>query len=204
MSLPFDEIPFDDDVSWHEDEQGDEEEDVSPEIVISRIETLVFGIVRQLDEGKVPVLEGNGITKDFGQWNQCRSFTNIVLVLSYCHILLLANRTTTTREVFYFYVTHFRSHKVSANVSNNRTNTISASVTSLTLIFLFHKFFRLPTGMLCRHMGCCRALGGPSSCLGIACVAAGMVDRRLAISARRIVCHGWTIHAVHSGCHHWE
>jgi len=42
---------------------------------------------------------------------QCRMFSSILLVLSYCHSLLLAQRTTTTREVYYFYVTHFRSQK---------------------------------------------------------------------------------------------
>lgn len=97
----------DDDLSLHE-----QEEDVTREVVIARIENLITELVDQLDDEKLPVLEGNGITKNFGQWNQCRSFTNIVLVLSYCQALLLANRTTTTREVYYFYVTHFRSHKV--------------------------------------------------------------------------------------------
>ncbi|GAX26750.1 hypothetical protein FisN_2Hh300 [Fistulifera solaris] len=102
-----------DDASLNDNHEEELEEDVTPETVISRIESLIHDIVNQLDENRLPALEGNGIAKAFGQWNQCRSFTNIVLVLSYCHALLLANRTTTTREVYYFYVTHFRSHKVS-------------------------------------------------------------------------------------------
>lgn len=92
-------------------------EDVTPEIVIERIENMIFAIVDQIDNEKLPSLDGrNSKTKSFAQWNQCRSFTNIVLVLSYCQALLLANRTTTTREVYYFYVTHFRSHKVTVTL----------------------------------------------------------------------------------------
>jgi len=33
------------------------------------------------------------------------------MVLSYCHSLLLSNRSTTTREVYYFFVTHFRNQR---------------------------------------------------------------------------------------------
>lgn len=40
---------------------------------------------------------------------QCRTFTSICLVLSFIHQLLLSMRTTTTREVYYVFVTHFRS-----------------------------------------------------------------------------------------------
>lgn len=50
------------------------------------------------------------ITKRFNLM-QCRSFTGIILVLSYVYTLLQSHRTTTTREVYYFYVTHFRSQK---------------------------------------------------------------------------------------------
>ena len=106
-------VVHDDELSLNENNEQELEEDVTSETVIVRIESMLQEIVNQLDDDRLPVLEGNGITKAFGQWNQCRSFTNIVLVLSYCHALLLANRTTTTREVYYFYVTHFRSHKVS-------------------------------------------------------------------------------------------
>jgi meiotic recombination protein SPO11 len=42
---------------------------------------------------------------------QGRNFTNILLVMSFCHQLLLSQRATTTREVYYHYVTHFRSQK---------------------------------------------------------------------------------------------
>jgi meiotic recombination protein SPO11 len=40
---------------------------------------------------------------------QCRSYTSLILVLSYCHQLLLSKRTTTLREVYYAFVTHFRN-----------------------------------------------------------------------------------------------
>ena len=42
---------------------------------------------------------------------QCRTFTSICLVLSFIHQLLLSMRTTTTREVYYVFVTHFRSQR---------------------------------------------------------------------------------------------
>jgi meiotic recombination protein SPO11 len=94
----------------------------SREDVIGRIEFLVASVVQQLDEGKVPVLTSLPsypdmeydedrppmVTKTFAG-HQGRSVTNILLVLSFCHELLLAQRTTTTREVYYHYVTHFRS-----------------------------------------------------------------------------------------------
>ena len=33
------------------------------------------------------------------------------MVLSFCHELLLDNKTTTTREVYYYFVTHFRNQR---------------------------------------------------------------------------------------------
>ena len=53
----------------------------------------------------------NGKRFVFHNLQQCRVFSSVLLVLSFCHSLLLARRTTTTREVYYFYVTHFRSQK---------------------------------------------------------------------------------------------
>jgi len=51
------------------------------------------------------------LAKSLLKHNQDRSYTSILLVLSFCHNLLLSRRTTTTREVYYYYVTHFRSQK---------------------------------------------------------------------------------------------
>ncbi|KAL7576032.1 hypothetical protein ACA910_000819 [Epithemia clementina (nom. ined.)] len=50
------------------------------------------------------------LTKEFNL-QQSRSMTSIVMVLSYCHNLLLQGKTTTIRELYYFYVTHFRNQK---------------------------------------------------------------------------------------------
>lgn len=49
--------------------------------------------------------------KSFFHLSHCRSLTSILLVASFCQNLLLANRTTTTREVYYFHVTHFFHQK---------------------------------------------------------------------------------------------
>lgn len=49
--------------------------------------------------------------KQFDNMARQRVFTSVVLIMSFIHGLLLSNRTTTTREVYYVYVTHFRSQK---------------------------------------------------------------------------------------------
>jgi len=57
--------------------------------------------------------------KRFDSMNQCRSYTSVWLVLSFCHSLLSSGskrgrgglKTTTVREVYYHYVTHFRSQR---------------------------------------------------------------------------------------------
>ena len=43
--------------------------------------------------------------------HQCRSYTNLILVLSFVQNLLRSGRTSTTREAYYHYVTHFRSQR---------------------------------------------------------------------------------------------
>ena len=103
------------------------------EQVLHRIEHLVCSIVQALDEERLPVLETfcpkndrrnidsdddddsvdqatgtRTIRKDFSL-QQARSLTSIVLVLDYCYQLLLQHKTTTVREVYYAYVTHFRN-----------------------------------------------------------------------------------------------
>ena len=94
-----------------------EENYATSDLVISRIEQLAADIIAMLDEESLPILETyqstcstKNVTKRFNM-SQCRSFASILLVLSFCHSLLQAGRTTTTREVYYFYVTHFRSQK---------------------------------------------------------------------------------------------
>jgi len=43
--------------------------------------------------------------------HQCRSYTSVLLVLSFVQGLLRSRRTSTTREVYYHFVTHFRSQR---------------------------------------------------------------------------------------------
>ena len=50
-------------------------------------------------------------TRTLTNLGQCRHFASITLILSFVHSLLLQGRTTSTREVYYFYVTHFRSQR---------------------------------------------------------------------------------------------
>ena len=104
----------------------EQQEEITAETVLSRIESLAVSIVDALDQNCMPVLEqyrrpfsiqamtasSKTLTKHFNM-HQCRSFTSILLVVAYCHSLLQSRprRTTTTREVYYFYVTHFRSQR---------------------------------------------------------------------------------------------
>eukprot|EP00547_Thalassionema_nitzschioides_P002914 CAMPEP_0194199334 /NCGR_PEP_ID=MMETSP0156-20130528/395_1 /TAXON_ID=33649 /ORGANISM="Thalassionema nitzschioides, Strain L26-B" /LENGTH=349 /DNA_ID=CAMNT_0038924219 /DNA_START=108 /DNA_END=1157 /DNA_ORIENTATION=- len=82
------------------------------EKVIDRIEGVAAGIIKALDREEVPLLssESKNTEKCF-TLSQSRSFTSALMVLSYCHSLLLSNRSTTTREVYYFFVTHFRNQR---------------------------------------------------------------------------------------------
>jgi len=50
-------------------------------------------------------------TRTLTNLSTCRSFASLTLILCFVHSLLLQGRTTSTREVFYFFVTHFRSQK---------------------------------------------------------------------------------------------
>jgi meiotic recombination protein SPO11 len=92
---------------------------IDTEEVLERIEHTVMIIVKALDEYQIPEIVPFvplPIKKKF-TLQQSRSFTSMVLVLAYCHSLLSESasqgvlRTTTTREVYYFYVTHFRSQR---------------------------------------------------------------------------------------------
>jgi meiotic recombination protein SPO11 len=101
-------------------EYGVEEDPIiDTEEVLERIEHTVMIILKALDEGQVPEMVpfiSLPAKKKF-TLQQSRSFTSMVLVMAYCHALLSESmsqgvlRTTTTREVYYFYVTHFRSQR---------------------------------------------------------------------------------------------
>jgi DNA topoisomerase VI subunit A len=83
-------------------------EEASSETVIERIEELMIrAVMDPLDEEECePPRIGH---KTFFHATHCRHLTSIVLVASFCHDLLQSHRTTTTREVYYYYVTHFRN-----------------------------------------------------------------------------------------------
>jgi meiotic recombination protein SPO11 len=121
---PLDLAPASDEASSDSEDDGDDSEMLSPTEVINRIESLIECIVEALDEQKLPELSTYSSRRHrrsssskktkrivFHNLQQSRTFANVLLVLSFCHTLLLAQRTTTTREVYYFYVTHFRSQK---------------------------------------------------------------------------------------------
>ncbi|KAL9180706.1 hypothetical protein ACHAXT_011159 [Thalassiosira profunda] len=71
--------------------------------------------------------------RSFGNIAQCRSFASICMVLSFVHGLLLSNRTTTTREVFYVFVTHFRNQKECDGVILDVAKVLGVSRRSLGL-----------------------------------------------------------------------
>jgi hypothetical protein len=106
--------------------------------IISRIESLVMGTLTGLSSlnGQRPRLprlsyhnlSGQPTTKDLANTSQSRSVCNIFLILQLVHGLLLhgsketnrtaqskglyAHRSTiTTRQIYYYYVTHFKSKK---------------------------------------------------------------------------------------------
>ena len=59
------------------------------------------------DDPNLPSIETDHRNLYFYNLQHCRSYTSIVLVASFCHRLLVAQKTATTREVYYYYVTHF-------------------------------------------------------------------------------------------------
>jgi hypothetical protein len=85
---------------------------MTSEEVINRIEDAVASIIEMMDEQLLPSIRSSEekCLKRF-TLAQSRSFTSILMVLSYCHSLLGHKRSTTTREVYYFFVTHFRNQR---------------------------------------------------------------------------------------------
>ena len=84
-------------------------QDVSRELVIERIEDIILtqSILEPLDERMAPAVKHPH--KTFLHNRHCRSLTSMFLVADFCHELLIGNRTTTIREVYYHFVTHFRN-----------------------------------------------------------------------------------------------
>jgi meiotic recombination protein SPO11 len=57
------------------------------------------------DPPQIPILSG----KNLGHLSQARNFTSILLVMSYIQKLKPPHKTSTNREVYYYFITHFRS-----------------------------------------------------------------------------------------------
>jgi len=57
-------------------------------------------------------------TKSINNLSTCRSYTSTLLILSYIQTLIQRCKSTTTREIYYHYVTHFRSQRECDNVIN--------------------------------------------------------------------------------------
>jgi meiotic recombination protein SPO11 len=71
--------------------------------------------------------------RNFDHKSQSRSFVSICLVMSFIHQLLMANRTTTTREVYYVFVTHFRNQRECDDVILDVAKVLGVSRRSLGL-----------------------------------------------------------------------
>ena len=80
----------------------------SDERVINRIERIVFNIISALDRGEVPSFE-QLVDERTKERRGLEAITNILMIMSYVQELLQSKKTSTSRELFYFYVTHFSS-----------------------------------------------------------------------------------------------
>jgi meiotic recombination protein SPO11 len=91
------------------DEDSEDFHDVSRETVIQRIEDIILSqsILEPLAAREVPAVQHPH--KTFLHNIHCRILTSMFLVADFCHELLIGRRTTTIREVYYHFVTHFRN-----------------------------------------------------------------------------------------------
>ena len=87
----------------------------SPEQTLRRINELLDCLINRLSDAEDPALvpcrNRTGPSKSIDNISQCRGYTSAILVLSFVQKLLLSNRTATNREVYYVFVTHFRSQR---------------------------------------------------------------------------------------------
>lgn len=99
----------DDAISTCSDDESGRFHDVSPETVVQRIEDIILSqsILEPLAAMEVPTVQHPH--KTFLHNTHCRILTSMFLVADFCHELLLSHRTTTIREVYYHFVTHFRN-----------------------------------------------------------------------------------------------
>jgi meiotic recombination protein SPO11 len=80
---------------------------ITPHEIQKRINKALEEIMNKLysDPPQIPKLSG----KDLAHLNQARNFTSILLIMSYIQKLKPPHKTSTNREVYYYFITHFRS-----------------------------------------------------------------------------------------------
>jgi DNA topoisomerase VI subunit A len=84
-------------------------------LLLRRIENVIHQLVDGLAEGRdlelsLSLCRTHPVaTKRLRHLSQARSLTSIILVLAYCHALY--PKSATTREVYYYYITHFKSQR---------------------------------------------------------------------------------------------
>jgi meiotic recombination protein SPO11 len=98
-----------DGISIGSDASSESSEDISRDAVIERLEDVVLMkmVIEPLANGAVPRMDHPSRT--FLHNTHCRMLTSVILVADFCHELLTSKRTTSVREVYYHFVTHFRN-----------------------------------------------------------------------------------------------
>ena len=84
---------------------------VSPQSATTEVESDTQDEAAKARAGAAKAHGDPRFCRSFGNMGQCRSFASLCLVLAFVHQLLLSKRTTTTREVYYVFVTHFRNQR---------------------------------------------------------------------------------------------
>ena len=105
------------------------------EEILRRIDELTLSIFHHLDRCQDPIMMENNNKSFVANISQARSYTSALLVLSFVQKnLLLTNRTTTNREVYYFFVTHFRSQRECDSAVIDVANMLNVERASLGIL----------------------------------------------------------------------
>jgi len=107
---------------------------------LRRIDNIVSSIVSSLDRGEDPALlfsgppdaekvgsivnskSSSGYSRSILNPMQSRAYAGTIMVLSFVQKLLNGRRTATNREVYYFFVTHFKSQRECDNAIVDASN----------------------------------------------------------------------------------
>ena len=107
--------------------------EATPETVIGQIEEFIIrSVLEPLERGDTPQVDEP--KRSFSHSMHCRSLTSLFMVADFCHDLLKSGRTTTIREVYYFYVTFFRNQQESDNAIRDLASCLSVSRSALGLV----------------------------------------------------------------------